>query len=88
MDSRLWRKAVGAKLVASDAKSDVVLLKLDRKIKSDYFRIGDDIKVGEEVLLMGYPEVTQVDDEKIKYIHIFGGYIASYQPESSDFLDS
>ena len=86
-DSRLNCPPQLATIVATDVRHDLVLLRLSHAVTLTPLVMSKiEPLPGEPIAVLGFPEVTQVEDEKTKYLHIVHGFVASFQPTGPDGL--
>jgi S1-C subfamily serine protease len=83
-DSRMEYPSLEALPVLDDPEHDLTVLKLSRRVPYPFFQLDEKRaqKLGEPLAVFGFPEVTQPEDENVKYLHMVHGLLASYQPAS------
>lgn len=68
---------ITAKPLLRDKKNDIALLKLEKEMDS-FFQLDEEkALLGERVILLGYPDTSESQNEKEKYIHAFSGIVSS-----------
>jgi S1-C subfamily serine protease len=79
-DSRLGKKPIEASIGLVDSKYDLALLKLSEKVDNFLQLEEKEVRLGEGVFLLGFPDTAETEDGNIKYLHVFKGIIASVHP--------